>query len=246
MKPEIVKSDWPAAANVCAFTTTRLGGVSQGVFSSFNLGAHVRDVPEAVAANRAKLREEFDLATEPCWLTQVHGSHIVEASVENRGAEADASYASGTQRVCAILTADCVPILLCNRAGTEVAAAHGGWRGLVGGVIPATIAALSSPPGELMAWLGPAISAKNYRIGEEVYAAISACADNPDAVLEPVGPQQWHADLYGLARQILAAQGVTQVYGGEFCTYAQPDRFYSYRRDGDTGRMASVIWLKER
>ncbi len=245
MKPDIVKPDWPAPANVQAFATTRLGGVSQGAYASFNLGAHVGDESSAVNANRERLRQAFKLPTEPCWLTQVHGVRVVEANAENTGAEADVAFVRSAGTVCAILTADCVPILFCNRAGTEIAAAHGGWRGLASGVIQTTVAALTSPPNELMAWLGPAISAKNYRVGEEVHAAISNCIADLDSVLEPFGTDQWNADLYGLARQILRGLGVTAVFGGYYCTYARQDLFYSFRRDGVTGRMASVIWLTE-
>jgi YfiH family protein len=223
--------DWPAPANVRALVTTRAFG---------NLADHVGDEKSAVAARRAALRRH--LPAEPLWLSQVHGQRCVAAEGASPGVEADASCARTAGCVCAVLTADCLPILFCDQAGIVVAAAHAGWRGLLGGVIEATVAAMAVPPQRLLAWLGPAIGPAAFEVGEEVRTAF--VADDPDAfaafVPRPNG--KWSCDLYALARQRLARLGVTQVHGGGRCTYSETDLFYSYRRERDTGRMASLVW----
>jgi YfiH family protein len=217
---------------VRALFTTRAQG---------NLADHVGDVSSAVAIRRAALR--VHLPAEPRWLTQVHGVRCIDAETSATGVEADASFARTPGIVCAVLTADCLPVLLCDESGSVVAAAHAGWRGLAAGVVEAAVAAMGVPGERLLAWLGPAIGPTAFEVGDEVRAAfveqISAAA--AAFVARPNG--KWLCDLYALARLRLAAVGVTCVFGGGRCTFSEPDDFYSYRRDGVTGRMASLIWL---
>ena len=245
--PGLISVDWPAPPRVRAATTSRLGGVSVAPYDSLNLGDHVGDHPAAVAANRELLLEALALPGEPLWLRQVHGRQVVHAErvAWDQTPAADACIASVPGAVCAVLTADCLPVLLCDRAGSVVAAAHAGWRGLAGGVLETSVAAMPVPAGELMAWLGPAIGPRHFEVGEEVYAAFTG--DDPQAVPAFVAAAKghWYCDLYALARRRLAAVGVTAVYGGDRCTYAEQHLFYSYRRDGQTGRMASLVWLTE-
>ncbi|MBU0751161.1 MAG: peptidoglycan editing factor PgeF [Gammaproteobacteria bacterium] len=233
--------DWPAPPQVRTLVTTRQGGVSGGPYASLNLGDHVGDDPAAVAANRAILRRE--LPVEPAWLRQVHGVQCVEAAVAAPGCDADASVAFAPGSVCAVLTADCLPVLFCDVGGTAVAAAHAGWRGLAAGVLEKSALALRRPPGEVMAWLGPAIGPTAFEVGDEVRAAFVAHDAAAAKAFAPHGAGKWLCDLYELARQRLADVGVRRVSGGGFCTVTERERFYSYRRDGATGRMASLIWL---
>ena len=238
---ESLRPGWPAPAPVRALTTTRAGGVSRPPWNAFNLATHVGDTPQHVAANRAALRRRFDLPADPVWLQQVHGARVVEAGA---AAEADAVWSRTPGQVCAVLTADCLPVLLCDRAGDCVAAAHAGWRGLAAGVLEATVAALPADAADLMAWLGPAIGPDAFEVGDEVREAFVTADARAGAAFRPAGDGRWLADLYGLARLRLAAAGVTRVFGGGLCTFTDRDRFYSYRRDGVTGRMASLIWLR--
>lgn len=234
-----IEPDWPAPPGVRAASTQRRGGASAGAYAGLNLGAHVGDVPEAVAVNRALLRRRLDLPAEPAWLRQVHGSDAVEAGVEPEPA-ADASYTRGVGVVCAVMTADCLPVLLCTRDGEGVAAVHAGWRGLAGGVIERAVDALG--PGELLAWLGPAIGPAAFEVGEEVRAAFLAQDAESDAAFRGRDNGRWLADIYLLARLRLRRLGIGDVYGGHWCTYSDESRFFSYRRDGVTGRMATLIW----
>lgn len=236
--------DWPAPENVRALVTTRAGGVSRGVYASLNLGAHVGDDPRAVAENRRRLVEAADLPAEPRWLAQVHGRDVARLTAESKpGIEADAALTDSPDVVCAVLTADCLPVLFCDRAGTRVAVAHAGWRGLAGGVLEAAMAAMETPPEDLHAWLGPAIGPSAFEVGDEVREAFVAQHSNADSAFLPSPAGRWLADLYTLARLRLAACGVRSIHGGGECTFTDTQRFYSYRRDGDTGRMASLIWL---
>jgi len=235
--------DWPAPAHVRALTTTRKGGVSEGPYASMNPADHVGDDPAAVVQNRQRLQQQLELPGEPLWLQQVHGTTVVDATKCGPSPVADASYAQRPGVVCAVLTADCLPVLLCDRRGKCIAAVHAGWRGLVAGVIEQTIAAMSMQADELLAWLGPAISSAAYPVGEEVRAAFVAHQPGAEVAFQP-GPGCWQADLYELARQRLAACGVAAVYGGEHCTSLEREAFFSFRRDGTTGRMASLIWLE--
>ncbi|KES20598.1 MULTISPECIES: peptidoglycan editing factor PgeF [Pseudomonas] len=233
--------DWPAPANVRACVSTRAGGVSQAPFDSFNLGDHVGDEPAAVAENRRRLEQAQ--GCRPAWLSQVHGIEVVEAD-PSRVATADASWSATPGIACAVLTADCLPALFCDRAGTRVAAAHAGWRGLAGGVLEATLDRLAVPAGEVLVWLGPAIGPQAFEVGPEVREAFLADHAEAEAAFVPsVNAGRYMADIYQLARIRLAARGVTAVYGGGLCTFSDAERFYSYRRNPRTGRQASLVWL---
>jgi len=237
-----IAADWPAPAAVRAGVTTRQGGVSQGPFRGFNLADHVGDDPAAVAENRAQLRRMLQLPAEPDWLKQVHGVGV--RSLPAPGATADASISRQPGQVCAVLSADCLPVLLCDRRGLTVAAAHAGWRGLAAGVIRQTVLAMQCQPAELMAWLGPAIGPAAFEVGDDVNQAFLAeDAGYASAFAAGTAPGKWQLDLYAAARRQLAALGVSRVFGGGFCTYHDAQRFYSYRRDRQTGRMASLIWI---
>jgi hypothetical protein len=241
-------ADWPAPARVRTLLTTRTGGVSAPPFDSMNLGMHVGDEPGSVADNRRSVRAL--LPAEPCWLRQVHGTRAVEA-VQAAAAveEADACIARAPGQVCVVLIADCLPVLLCDRAGTVVAAAHAGWRGLSAGVVERTVARMPVASGQLLAHLGPAIGPTAFEVGADVLDAF--CASDPGAVAcfvptapGPAGEPKWLCDLPGLARRRLQALGVDQVSGGDLCTYRDPARFFSHRRDRRTGRQAALVWLE--
>lgn len=240
MPPEFIRPDWPAPANVHALVTTRNGGVSSGPYASLNLGDHVGDDPAAVAENRCRLRAA--LPAEPVWLRQVHGKRCIDAAHTTTDNEADAAWTNVPGTVCAVLTADCLPILLCDDDGTVVAAAHAGWRGLAAGVIEATVRSMNSPGKRLMAWLGPAIGPQRFEVGGEVRACFIAHDPQATAAFVPQGGDKWLCDLYQLARLRLNALGIRRIAGADFCTASDEKCFYSYRRDGVTGRMASLIW----
>lgn len=263
--PDWIVPDWPVPTRVRSLVSTRQGGVSAAPYASLNIGDHVGDDPLAVAANRQRLAQ--CLPGQPCWLQQVHGTMVVDAAAVCRSApclEADGAFSRHPGVVCAVMTADCLPILLCDQAGSVVAAAHAGWRGLQAGILERTVAAMGVPGGQLLAYLGPAIGPLAFEVGDEVRAAFVDA--NPEAVAAfrslralatapggesgeqrarrsgmPVGG--WLADIYLLARQSLARLGVDSVHGSGLCTVNQASRFFSYRRDGVTGRMASLIWL---
>jgi YfiH family protein len=244
-QPILIKPDWPAPATVAAICTTRIGGVSRAVFDSFNLGDHVGDDPAAVAANRRALVDACPGLSAISWLQQVHGVAVVPAAA-NQAPPADAQYCRETGLGCAVMTADCLPLLLCNRAGTQVAAVHAGWRGLHAGVIEKTVATFAAGD-SVMAWLGPAIGPDQFEVGSEVRDAFLDAAADPSAVAACFRPSarddHFLADIYGLARLRLQHAGVTAIYGGGLDTIADDVRFYSYRRDGVTGRMASLIYI---
>lgn len=224
--------DWPAPSRVRTLVTTRAWG---------NLATHVGDAPAHVAANRAILRQS--LPAEPIWLDQVHGVRCIAAAPAATGGAADAAWTDRRETVCAILSADCLPVLLCDRGGTVVAAAHAGWRGLAAGVIEATVAALARPPGELLAWLGPAIGPAGFEVGAEVRDVFVRADPAASEAFTGNRAGRWQADLFLLARQRLVRAGVNAIHGGKLCTWSNPQRFYSFRRDQHTGRQASLIWL---
>lgn len=233
--------DWLAPANVRACVTTRSSGDSLAPFDCFNLGDHVGDNSSQVQANRDWLAQQLDCT--PVWLEQVHGTAVVEACA-GTVATADACWSAASGVACSILTADCLPVLFADRAGSRVAAAHAGWRSLAGGVLENTLAAMQVEPAQVLAWLGPAIGPAAYEVGPEVRAAFIEQHEAAAAAFVPSGrPGHWLADLYQLARIRLNAAGVGAVYGGGFCTLTD-SRFYSYRRNAVTGRMASLIWLE--
>lgn len=229
---DVLVPDWPAPPRVRSLVTTRAFG---------NLAGHVGDDPAAVAARRAELRRR--LPAEPLWLNQVHGNRCVVAETALAGVDADAATARTPGRVCAVLTADCLPVLFCDEAGTTVAAAHAGWRGLAGGVLEATVAAMAVPASALLAWLGPAIGPAAFEVGGEVRDVFIAADAEAAAAFSAKGGDKWLCDLYALARRRLARAGVRRVFGGGLCTYSDQGHFYSYRRDRETGRMATLVWI---
>lgn len=234
--------DWPAPANVKSLQTTRHGGISAAPYDTLNLGLHVGDSPQAVARNRQLL--EPLLPSEPVWLEQVHGTVVANADAAGCRVQADACIARHRGAVCVVMTADCLPILLCDETGTVVGAAHAGWKGLAAGVIEATIKAMEVEPQKLMAWMGPAIGQEAFEVGAEVRAAfIAHQARATEAFMAHGGQGKYHADIYLLARQRLNSIGITRIFGGKYCTYHQTDKFFSYRRDNVTGRMGTFIWL---
>lgn len=243
VEPYLIKPQWPAPERVRAAQSTRIGGVSQPPYDGLNLAMHTDDNVQDVAENRRLLCGHLHLPAEPVWLKQVHGTQVVQASL-GRNATADAVWADQPGQVCAIMSADCLPVLFCDLAGEVVAAAHAGWRGLAAGVLESTVAAMRRPPAELMAWLGPAISPQSFEVGDEVRERFLVADPAAGICFQPSPNGRWLADLYGLARSRLMRAGVTAVYGGGFCTVGQPELFYSYRREGRTGRMASLIWLE--
>lgn len=240
-----IRPDWPAPPTVRAVATTRAGGSSSGAWAGLNLGDHVDDDPAAVAANRACLEAALDLPAPPRWLRQVHGIAVTIPG-RREPAESDAAVTREAGRVLAILTADCLPVLFAHRDGRVIGAAHAGWRGLAAGVLEATLAAMDCRPADVMAWLGPAIGPAAFEVGDEVRTAFLDADPGAGAAFVANARGRWQADLAALARRRLGAAGVTAVYGGELCTLADPSRFYSHRRDGRTGRMASLIWIESR
>ena len=240
-KPRLIVPDWPAPTNVAARMTTRIGG---GPYQSLNLGDHVGDKAQCVAQNRSVLMAALELPSEPRWLSQVHGTEIVELPCEgSQPPEADGSVSREVGQVCVVMTADCLPVLLCDDRGTVVAAAHAGWRGLAAGVIEQAIKTMAVPPESVLAWLGPAIGPEVFEVGEDVVQAFVDQQSESQQAFQQISQDRWLADIYYLARLRLQSMGVANVSGGGFCTYHDAERFYSYRRDKLTGRMAALIWL---
>jgi len=243
MAADYLRPDWPAPNGVRALSTTRQGGVSTGAYASLNLGEHAGDDPKSVATNRARLQQDLGSAT-PRWLRQVHGVQVAQLDREIVQESADAAVTGRRSQACVIMTADCLPVILCDRAGGMVGAAHAGWRGLSAGVLEATVQAMDAKPGELLAWLGPAIGPQAYEVGEDVRAVFVAHAPEAAHAFKLGNASgKWWCDLYLLARQRLASVGVKDVYGGGLCTFTDKGRFFSHRRDGQCGRMATLIWL---
>ncbi|MBC7982715.1 MAG: peptidoglycan editing factor PgeF [Candidatus Obscuribacterales bacterium] len=241
-KLAFIRPNWPVPANVHAASTFREGGVSRGPYDNFNLATHVGDDVQAVADNRQRLGALLQLPGEPCWLDQVHGDAVVEASSRSQPARADACVARSADLVCAVLTADCLPVLFSSRDGDRVAAAHAGWRGLAGGVLDTTVSSLNLPGSELTAWLGPAIGQHAFEVGDDVRVAFLARDAGSADAFAPNKRGRWQCDLYALARRNLHRLGVREIYGGGYCTYTDTDNFFSFRRDGQCGRMATMVW----
>jgi YfiH family protein len=238
--------DWPAPPHVRAFDTERSGGASEGRYAALNLATDVGDAPAAVAANRARLRGAVPLPDEPRWLEQVHGIAVVDLDRAGPALPpADGAVTGRAGVVCAVLTADCLPVLLCDLAGTRIGVAHAGWGGLLHGVLAAAVAALGADPADVLAWLGPAIGARAYETGAEVRDAFVAADARAAACFVPNTRGRWQADLYGLARASLAEAGVRTVLGGGFCTFTEAERFFSHRREAPCGRMATLIWMRD-
>ncbi len=239
-----IPANWPAPEGVVAGTTLRYGGVSNGSFATLNLGAYADDDANAVCENRNRFRSICELPSEPRWLRQVHGSNVVIDPPSGETPEADAAITRQPDVVCAVLTADCLPVIFAADDGAELAVAHAGWRGLASGVLEATVRAMSTDPANSLAWLGPAISQTAFEVGGEVRDQF--LAHDPDAAgcFKENERGRWQADLYGLARMRLRRTGIEQVSGGEYCTFSEPERFFSYRRDGTCGRMASFVFRR--
>lgn len=243
---DFIRPNWPVPLNVRALQTTRLGGVSRAPYASLNLGTHVNDDGMAVAHNRQLLSPY--LPSEPVWVNQVHGVAVIDAEKSGCLENADASFTTQKNVVCVTMTADCLPVLLCDDAGTVVAAVHAGWRGLCDGVVEAAIHKMPVQPGHILAWLGPAIGPAAFEVGSDVREAFMAVDAQARQAFKPHG-DKWLCDMYALAKQRLNKVGVTQIYGGsineDFCTYIDEARFFSFRRDNVTGRMASLVWLTD-
>ncbi|OWF74525.1 hypothetical protein B4903_20865 [Yersinia frederiksenii] len=240
---KLILPDWPAPASVKACSTTRHGGISEFPYDSLNLGTHVGDIAATVITNRQRLVEQGQLPQMPVWLEQVHGTrvlHLDGSAISD--VQADAVYSRVAGQVCAVMTADCLPVLFCSLAGDEVAAAHAGWRGLCAGVLEQTMAQFNAAPSSIIAWLGPAIGPQQFEVGEEVKQAFIDIDTQAAAAFIPAGTK-YLADIYLLARQRLQAAGIHAIYGGDHCTVSEKQQFFSYRRDGITGRMASLVWL---
>ena len=240
--------DWPAPAKVRAVSTTRLGGKSLTPYNSLNLAQHVNDENDVVIANRVILKRLAGYKNEPVWLEQVHGNTAVNAADINSIVKADASFTTAINTTCVVMTADCLPVLFCDKNGRGVAAAHAGWRGLAAGVLETTVQCLCNElacsANDVIAWMGPAIGADAFEVGDEVRETFVSQHDVASAFIE-TRPQHWLMDIYAVARARLKAVGVDQVSGGQFCTYRDEKQFFSYRRDGQCGRMASLIWLED-
>jgi YfiH family protein len=247
--PSWLGPDWPVPQNVRSVFTLRSGGVSVGPCASLNLAAHVADAPQAVAENRRRVAATFKLPTEPAWLTQVHGNEVLRLDARLAAdLTADAVVTAQAGRVCAIQVADCLPVLFAARDGSVVGAAHAGWRGLAAGVLENTVAALGVAPAQLLAWIGPGIGPANFEVGPEVReaflcAAGAAGAAEVQSAFVANARGRWQCDLVGLARLRLAACGLTAIHGGRWCTFSDAENFFSFRRDGHSGRMAALIWL---
>ncbi|MWP48659.1 MULTISPECIES: peptidoglycan editing factor PgeF [unclassified Gilliamella] len=247
---------WTAPKNVHALTTTRIGGVSMAPFTSLNMGSRIGDNLTHVTQNRQRVIQAEQIPSEPYWLTQTHSTIVLDISqnplktatgnIPNQTTEADGSYTNQPKQVSVVLTADCLPVLFCTTKGDEVAAAHAGWRGLCNGILEETVKKFASPPSNIIAWLGPAISAKKFEVGIEVKEQFESIDRNAKTAFKLINPieQKYLADLYLIAKQRLQAMGVTKIFGGDFCTYTEQDTFFSYRRESKTGRMASMIWFE--
>ena len=241
--PSFILADWPAPKQVHAISTTRVGGRSRAPYNNFNLALHVGDDDAAVTRNRAHLKEILDLPGEPKWLNQVHGKTIVTAQAAKTDQQADGSYTQLQHEVCAVMTADCLPICLCDTSGEWVAVLHGGWRGLHAGIIEAGVATWPGKPGQCMAWLGPAIGPAAFWVRDDVRDLFLKKNRDYEACFLKASETHWHASLYEIARITLRKLGVTAIYGGDYCTAHDEHLFYSYRRDHTCGRMATLIWL---
>ncbi len=242
---KFITPNWLTPPQVKAYTTTRYGGYSHPPYDGFNLADHVGDDAKTVAENRLALSQALNLPNKPIWLKQIHGNQVVTANVDNSHCAADAAFTTMPGHICVILTADCLPVLFCDRAGSRVAAAHAGWRGLANGILETTLQRLNLSPQEILVWLGPAIGSQAFEVGDEVRNCFIDFLPQAEEAFKPSRENHWLADIHKLARQRLTHQGVTAIYGDDYCTYTNAEQFYSYRRDKVTGRMASLIWLEE-
>jgi YfiH family protein len=245
--PGFITPDWPSPRNVRALTTLRTGGVSQGAYQSFNLAVHTEDDPVRVEQNRQLLKRYHHLPRNPMWLSQVHSDHVIcidDIPAEAETPVADGAWSKQPGHVCAVMTADCLPVLLCNKQGTRVAAVHAGWRGLASGIVTEGVRVMQEPAEQLLVWLGPAIGPTAFEVGSDVVQAFTDKDARNVKAFKQVDNSHWLCNIYHLARNELNALGLTAIYGGDLCTYEEAERFYSFRRDGKTGRMASLIWFE--
>ena len=240
---DLIIPDWPAPHWVKAYTTTRIGGFSHAPYSSLNLATHVGDDLNDVSKNRKLLQKNLHLNKPIVWLNQIHGNTIISADHPMDSLTADAIYSRTEQSVCAVQTADCLPLLICSSSSYCVAAIHAGWKGLSADIIETTIETLGLPPEDILVWLGPAIGPQAFIIGEEVFQTFINNDPTAISAFQPLGNKQWQASLYKLAQQRLQKLGITTIYGGNYCTFSDKRRFFSYRRDQITGRMLSLIWI---
>ena len=239
---KVISPDWPAPANVHACFTTRVGGFSEGDWESLNLATHVGDNPSAVSANRNHLRSSAGLPSDPLWLDQIHGARVIDAAQSNHGERADASYTTQKRTICAVMVADCLPILLTSAQGTWVAAVHAGWRGLEQQIIRKAVGKYGGPAEQLMAWIGPAISAQAYVVGEDLRQQLTAAHPDWQKTFQ-LSEGQWHFDLRALAVMQMQNLGLQKIYHDERCVHDHSQDFFSYRRDKTCGRMAAMIWI---
>lgn len=244
MNEQFIYPDWPAPPNIKALSTTRIGGHSLAPYDEFNLGAHVGDDTDAVQKNRKQLIVSQQLPASPYWLNQTHSTHVINSTEWQQDIEADAMISTIHNHICTIMTADCLPILLCNTQGDIIAALHAGWRGLAAGILENTINKFGDEPKNLMVWLGPAIGPTQFEVGEDVYKVFTTHSPQAQNAFQQTDASHYLANIYCLAKQRLNALGVKQIFGGDFCTVTEQQRFFSYRRDGITGRMASMIWIE--
>lgn len=240
---DLITAEWPAPHWIKAYTTTRVGGFSHAPYNSLNIAAHVGDNLDLVSKNRQLLQKDLYLKKPIIWLEQVHGNIAISADNPISSLRADAIYSKAEQTVCAVQTADCLPLLVCSSSSYCVAAIHAGWKGLSNGIIETTIDALALPPSDILVWLGPAIGPQAFIVGEEVFQSFMDIDPAAETAFQPIENKQWRANLYKLAQQRLNKLGITSIYGGNYCTFSDKLRFFSYRRDHITGRMLSLIWI---
>lgn len=247
MSDTFIYPDWPAPSSIQALSTTRVGGVGLPPYDALNLGQHVGDNPHTVTKNRQLLTEQAHLPEPPRWLNQVHSTQVINTTSwqESDKPEADAIFSHTRNHVCAMMTADCLPLLLCNQQGTQVAAIHAGWRGLAAGIIEKTVA-LFDDPIDILVWLGPAIGADKFEVGDDVFHAFTSHSAHASHAFQQHDESVYFADIYQLATQRLNQCGVTSIFGGDYCTMSDSEQFFSYRRDGVTGRMASLVWISDK
>lgn len=243
MPLEFISPDWPAPKHIRCVSTTRIGGFSENGYQSFNLGEHVKDSQQHVVKNRELLSHSLQLPNGPIWLNQVHGTEVLELNSNSRKSiTADAAYTNEAGVVCAVLTADCLPVVFCDKGGEHIAVAHAGWRGLVNGIIENTLQSFPMDNENIICWLGPAIGSNKFEVGQEVYDEFLSKDDKNKNAFIAQGNGKHLANIYQLAKNVLYKHSVQEVYGGGYCTYSEKDRFYSYRRDGETGRMSTLVW----
>ncbi len=243
MPIEWIKPDWPAPDNIHAFCSTRMGGIRKGQYAGLNLAEHVDDDPLCVAENRQRLISELQLPSMPLWLQQVHGNHVINYDEGYPNISADGCYSTSKHQVCVVMTADCLPILMCDQQGTQIAAVHAGWRGLASQIIAAMTAKFTTPCNELLVWLGPAISAPIYEVDTSVRDRLATVITGTEWYKD-TRPGHGNLDLLLIARLQLQERGIIRIYGGDYCTYHQSKYFFSHRRVSPCGRMASLIWLE--